>query len=181
MRNEPMPDGPGTVSASRTVPPFVPSLHQGSRPLVPSSAVKNDKPRLEAKSAGLLPLLVVARSKRVPVVVPSLQQGRDSWPLSTTKSAPLPTGKNLRAFEPVVPGTMSATGAVPPGVPLVSHGSAPRPPTSAVNHRLLPMAPNAENVVEGLPKLKSATSDQLIGWPFVRHSSRPRVGSKAVK
>ena len=124
------PSGPGTMSFKRKVPAAVPSLTQGSRPEVPSSAAKKSRPATAVArsiSEGSAPGRM-SFTRTVPAAVPSLFQSswlRSPGPALATKKSLLADGGEAERARSRAPGRMSLTSAVPPAVPSVFHSSCP--------------------------------------------------------
>jgi hypothetical protein len=84
-------------------------------------------------------------------------------------------------FEPLTPGQMSATSAVPAAVPSERHSSKPWTPSSALKNNVSPSTARLVGLLLAEPGLRSATISVRADVPSERHSSRPWTPSSAVK
>src|SRR6266487_2262416 len=184
----------GLMSITCTVPE--PSVFHSSRPLTPSSAEKYKALLNTVKPLGkeFAPGLVVLMSITCAVIpAASVFHSSKPWtPSSAEKYKALlntvkPDGEELKGpgIPPTrpMPGAMSITSRVPPGVPSVFHSSRPLPPSSAEKYKALlnTVKPLGEELAPELVELMSFTCTVPPGVPSLFHSSVPLMPSSAEK
>ena len=176
------------MSLTSAVPAATPLDLHSSLPTAGVKAPKKRVPLLLVSDPGKEPSGPGRRSvtRTVPNAVPS--ERHSSWPwitsLAEKKSVPLTFVREMddpSRREPVGPGTMSFTSAVPAAVPSLCHSSGPWVPSSALKKRS-PLTLVSSDRYELLgPGLMSFTSAVPAAVPSLCHSSYPVLRSKAMK